>query len=190
MINYLYMKLLFIWHFFNNNYQDCIYLKYLCYFESFKSNLPRNDGKIWLYSSKSNVNKIDQCYRKQPLCQLCHNHWRPFATLLIKLRRNITWRAETFPRFWQTFTIICLHKSSKICFATFALKASPLLLLHLFASLEKIFSRKFDFILGCRHSSVDSSAPNILPPRVRVSSRPSSMLFFIYSICAIFVMWK
>ena len=30
--------------------------------------------------------------------------------------------------------------------------------------------------LGCRHSSVDSSAPSILPPRVRLPSMPS-MLF-------------
>ena len=33
--------------------------------------------------------------------------------------------------------------------------------------------------VGCRHSSVDSSAPSILPPRVRVPSTPS-MLFLIY----------
>ena len=32
---------------------------------------------------------------------------------------------------------------------------------------------------GCRHSSVDSSVPNILPPRVRVPSTPSMLLSFI-----------
>ena len=37
---------------------------------------------------------------------------------------------------------------------------------------------------GCRHSSVDSSAPSIQPPRVRVPSIPS-MLFSNY----IFVIW-
>ena len=36
-------------------------------------------------------------------------------------------------------------------------------------------------IAGCRHSSVDSSAPSILPPRIRVPST-SSMLFSIYII--------
>ena len=33
--------------------------------------------------------------------------------------------------------------------------------------------------LGCRHSSVNSSAPTILPPRVRVPSTPSMLLSFI-----------
>ena len=32
------------------------------------------------------------------------------------------------------------------------------------------------FKLGCRHSSVDSSTPSILPPRVRVPSTPSMLL--------------
>ena len=39
--------------------------------------------------------------------------------------------------------------------------------------------------LGCRHSSVDSSAPTILPPQVWVPSTPSTLFSFI-----IFVMWK
>ena len=34
------------------------------------------------------------------------------------------------------------------------------------------------FKLGCRHSSVDLSAPTILPPRVRVPSAPSTLLSF------------
>ena len=33
--------------------------------------------------------------------------------------------------------------------------------------------------LGCRHSSVDSSAPTILPPQVCVPSTPSTLLPFI-----------
>ena len=60
---------------------------------------------------------------------------------------------------------------------------------------------------GCRHSSVDLSAPTILPPRVQVPNPPSMLLsfiayhpaalglspkhsiyaFIIYGICAIFV---
>ena len=32
---------------------------------------------------------------------------------------------------------------------------------------------------GCRHSSVDSPAPTIMPPRVRVPSTPSMLLSFI-----------
>ena len=47
----------------------------------------------------------------------------------------------------------------------------------------------YKWFKGCRHSSVDSSAPTIMPLRVRVPSTPST-LFIIYSICAIFVMWK
>ena len=31
---------------------------------------------------------------------------------------------------------------------------------------------------GCRHSSVDSSVPTILLPRVQVPSRPSTLLYF------------
>ena len=47
---------------------------------------------------------------------------------------------------------------------------------------SKLF-KQAEFKVGCRHSSVDSSAPTILPPWVGVPS--------IYSqICAIFVMWK
>ena len=42
--------------------------------------------------------------------------------------------------------------------------------------------------LGCRHSSVDSSAPSILLPGFK--SQVHHLCFFIYSICAIFVMWK
>ena len=42
---------------------------------------------------------------------------------------------------------------------------------------KKIYNISPD--LGCRHSSVDSSAPSILLPRVRVPSTPS-MLFSIY----------
>ena len=38
---------------------------------------------------------------------------------------------------------------------------------------------------GCRHSSVDSSEPTILPPQVQVPSTPSMLLSFIGSqICA------
>ena len=33
--------------------------------------------------------------------------------------------------------------------------------------------------LGCRHSSVDSNAPSIMPPRVQLSSTPSMLLSFI-----------
>ena len=40
--------------------------------------------------------------------------------------------------------------------------------------------------LGCRHRSVDSSAITILPPWVRIPSRPS-MLFIYSQISAIFV---
>ena len=38
---------------------------------------------------------------------------------------------------------------------------------------------------GCRHSSVESSAPTILPPRVRVPSMPSTLfhLFVLYLSC-------
>ena len=32
---------------------------------------------------------------------------------------------------------------------------------------------------GCRHSSVDPSAPTILPPRVRIPSTPSKLLFHL-----------
>ena len=38
-----------------------------------------------------------------------------------------------------------------------------------------------DYNNSCRHSSVDSSAPSILLPRVRVPSTPST-LFSIYSV--------
>ena len=37
---------------------------------------------------------------------------------------------------------------------------------------------------GCRHSSVDSSAPTILPPQVRVPSTPS-MLYHLWYLCYI-----
>ena len=39
--------------------------------------------------------------------------------------------------------------------------------------------------MGCRHSSVESSAPTILPPRVRVPSMPSTLfhLFVLYLSC-------
>ena len=33
--------------------------------------------------------------------------------------------------------------------------------------------------MGCRHSSVESSAPTILPPWVQVPSTPSMLLLFI-----------
>ena len=36
---------------------------------------------------------------------------------------------------------------------------------------------------GCRHSSVDSSAPTILPPWVRVPSTPSFIVFVLYFLC-------
>ena len=42
---------------------------------------------------------------------------------------------------------------------------------------------------GCRHSSVDSSAPSILPPWVRVPSTPSMLFFNVYSSNFIFVNW-
>ena len=35
------------------------------------------------------------------------------------------------------------------------------------------------YFLGCRHSSVDLSAPTILPPRVQIPSTPSMLLSFI-----------
>ena len=38
---------------------------------------------------------------------------------------------------------------------------------------------KTGLIDGCRHSSVDSSAPSIMPPRVRLPSTPSMLLSFI-----------
>ena len=34
-------------------------------------------------------------------------------------------------------------------------------------------------MMGCRHSSVDSSAPTILPARVQVLSTPSTLLSFV-----------
>ena len=46
---------------------------------------------------------------------------------------------------------------------------------------SKIFKRSecLKQAMGCRHGSVDSSVPSILPPRVRVPSTPS-MLLSIY----------
>ena len=41
------------------------------------------------------------------------------------------------------------------------------------------FQGRKRFLLGCRHSSVDLSAPTILPTRVRVPSTPSTLLSFI-----------
>ena len=35
--------------------------------------------------------------------------------------------------------------------------------------------------MGCRHSSVEQSAPTILPPRVRIPSKPSKLLFHLQS---------
>ena len=56
-------------------------------------------------------------------------------------------------------------------------------------SMENVFSRHFSFLFrfftqtiptrGCCNSSVDSSAPSILPPRVRVPSTPSMLFQFI-----------
>ena len=37
--------------------------------------------------------------------------------------------------------------------------------------------------LGWRHSSVDLSAPSILPPRVRVTSTPSILLSIYIELC-------
>ena len=34
---------------------------------------------------------------------------------------------------------------------------------------------------GCRHSSVDPSAPTILPPQVQIPSKPSKLLFHLQS---------
>ena len=38
----------------------------------------------------------------------------------------------------------------------------------------------YDIKVACRHSSVDSSVPSILPPRVRVPSTPSMLFFNLY----------
>ena len=43
--------------------------------------------------------------------------------------------------------------------------------------------------MGCRHSSVDSSRPSILPPPFRLPSMPSMLLSFRNSqICVLFVL--
>ena len=42
---------------------------------------------------------------------------------------------------------------------------------------------------GCRHSSVDSSAPSILPPQVQVPSTPS-MLFSIYIVQIVYLLFE
>ena len=45
---------------------------------------------------------------------------------------------------------------------------------------------------GCCHCSVDSTAPSILPLRVRVPTTPSRLISFQIKICTIFVcaLWK
>ena len=50
-----------------------------------------------------------------------------------------------------------------------------------------LMRNKNELIQVCRVSSVDSSVPTILPPRVRVTSTPSTLYHFS-QICAIFVM--
>ena len=43
--------------------------------------------------------------------------------------------------------------------------------------------------LGCRNSSVDSSAPSILPPQVQVLSTPSTLLSFIVNFVLYFLFY-
>ena len=58
-------------------------------------------------------------------------------------------------------------------------KRSGLVHFHLKHFLEKILPIMWWNILGCNHSSVDSSAPTILPPSVWVPSTPSMLLSFM-----------
>ena len=44
-------------------------------------------------------------------------------------------------------------------------------------------------IVGCRYSSVDSSAPSIMPPRVQVQSTPST-LFSIYIVQIVYLSFE
>ena len=59
--------------------------------------------------------------------------------------------------------------------------------------LKKVIGEQFRWkirnMLGCRHSSVDSSAPSILLPRVQVPSTPS-MLFSIYIIQIVYLSFE
>ena len=68
-------------------------------------------------------------------------------------------------------------------------------LYHQFQNSTFVFQRSKVFLakevrnnifLGCRHNSVDSSAPSILPPQVRVPSTPS-MLFSIYIVQTVYL---
>ena len=43
--------------------------------------------------------------------------------------------------------------------------------------------------LGCRNSSVDSSAPSILPPQVQVLSTPSTLLSFMVKFVLYFLFY-
>ena len=84
---------------------------------------------------------------------------------------------DNFGEIWATlYSNIWSHCSEELFFSksTFCLlaAASKKVQVHFFNL------KKFNY-LGCRHSSVDSSAPSILPPRVRLPSMPSTLFSII-----------
>ena len=124
----------------------------------------------------------------------CQNlHFRPLHSFLRLdhfsqlVSSSFFWTRST-PRHWVDQPYSVLSFSDLLLFIFWMGHSQPLISLLIFkyqmfavriqsaANIEKIRVKKMD--RGCRHSSVDLSAPSILPPRVWVPSTPS-MLFSI-----------
>ena len=88
----------------------------------------------------------------------------------LELKYWITWKGNIYYK--TVFSYSVVNSAALTTLFCFSELRSYTLFGPSLVSTEKL-------ILGCRHSSVDSSAPSIMPPRVRLPSTPSMLLSFI-----------